>query len=458
MTRAQKFFENTKVKQAKETLLNTLKEHQAELTGIQPPQPELKTSYEETLKKFGDVRSGGLFYPYLSSGLGRGALVELDDGSVKYDFIGGIGVHLLGHSHPKIIAACLEAALKDTVMQGNLQQDKASYEFSELLLNAANKNSSKLSHVFLTSSGVMAGENALKITFQKKAPADRVFVFDRCFMGRTLALSQFTDKPGFRDGLPVNYKVDYIPFFDANNPKESTEKALNTIRHLIKRYPNQHAAMCFELVQGEGGFYPGTKEFFTTLMTELRKNNIAILIDEVQTFARTSELFAFQHFGLDELVDVVWIGKSSQVCATLYRGDFKPRPGLLSQTYTSSSTAIHAGKVIIEEMLNGGYYGKDGKNCKMNQYFSNKLDELAKKYPEKIKGPYGIGAMVAFTPLDGSVDKVKAFVHKLFENGVIGFMAGANPARARFLLPVAAITEKDIDEVVKVIEKTLLEI
>ena len=44
-------------------------------------------------------------------------------------------------------------------------------------------------------------------------------------------------------------------------------------------------------------------------MEILKQNNIAIFIDEIQTFGRTEELFAFQYFGLDDFVDVVTRGK-----------------------------------------------------------------------------------------------------------------------------------------------------
>jgi 4-aminobutyrate aminotransferase-like enzyme len=54
------------------------------------------------LQEFAADRGGKLFYDYIGSGIGNGPLVELADGSVKYDFITGIGVHYFGHSHPGV--------------------------------------------------------------------------------------------------------------------------------------------------------------------------------------------------------------------------------------------------------------------------------------------------------------------------------------------------------------------
>src|SRR5438477_30555 len=80
------------------------------------------------------VRGGAIFYPYLGSGLGNGALVELADGSVKFDMISGIGVQHWGHSYPVFLDAGIDATLGDTVMQGNLQQNVDAVRLSRELV------------------------------------------------------------------------------------------------------------------------------------------------------------------------------------------------------------------------------------------------------------------------------------------------------------------------------------
>jgi acetylornithine/N-succinyldiaminopimelate aminotransferase len=439
----------------KKLVLETLAKHQKSIQEVRGPQKELTASYEKTLKDFGEVRGGNLYYPYLSSGMGNGPLIELGDGSIKYDMIIGIGVHIFGHSHPKVIEACLEAALEDTVMQGNLQQNYQSYKMADLLVKAAQKNGAKLKHCFMTSSGVMAGENALKLAFHKHQPADRVIVFEKCFMGRTLAISQMTDKPAYRNGLPLNFNVDYVPFFDAKDPAGSTERAVTKLKELIARYPGKHAAMSFELIQGEGGFYPGDRDFFLALIKVLKENNIAVLFDEVQSFSRTPSLYAFQHFGLDEYADIVWVGKASQICATLYTEDYKPKPGLLSQTFTSSTTAMAAGHAIVSSLLDDGYLGEEGRIKQLEKNFHAGLKELEGKHTGKLEGPFGLGSMVGFTLFGGDKDKTLAFLKELFQDGVISFAAGANPTRARFLLPVGAMTDQDVGNVLDILDHRL---
>lgn len=454
-TIANQFHTNESVQKAKSTLLEQLQSHQSKITDIQGPQEDLKTSYEEALKSFGVWRGGNLALPYLSSGIGNGPLVELADGSIKYDMIIGIGVHFYGHSHPGLTEACLDASFADTVMQGNLQQDIQAPKLNQALLELANKNGAGFDHCFVTSTGVMGGENALKIAMQKRFPAKRILCLERCFMGRTIAMAQTTDNAAYRVGLPTVLHVDYIPFFDANDPQGSTERAVQRLKTLIKRYPNDYACMNFELVLGEGGFYPGDESYYKALMTILKENDIPILIDEVQSFGRTSEAFAFQHYNLDELVDVVWVGKASQACATLYRSEFKPKPGLLSQTYTASSTAVAAGTYIAKDFLNGNLFGKDGHIAQMRAEFLKGFEALEKKHSGKFQGPYGEGAMIAFQVGDGKPDTATAFVKALFENGVIAFMCGREPKRIRFLAPMPVLNKEHIARIIEILDQTL---
>jgi acetylornithine/N-succinyldiaminopimelate aminotransferase len=449
---SESFFSDKRIEEAKKLILDALHDHQSRLTFSPQSKPDYSDSFQEKLNSFKALRGAGLWYPYISSGFGSGPLVELLDGSVKYDFISGIGVHF-GHSLPLIVEASVNAALQDTVMQGHLQQGDSTRKLLDLLVTH-----SGLDHGVITTSGVMAVENALKITFQKKSPASRVLAFEHCFMGRTLSVCQITDKAAYRDGLPSSLSVDYLPFYDYKNPTESIKKCILKLKELLNRYPNQYAMMCFELIQGEGGYYPGSTEFFKAIMTLLKENGIAILVDEIQTFGRTESLFAYQTFELDEYVDIVTIGKLSQICATLYRKEFQPRPGLISQTFTGSTTAIETSLSLISSLINDGYLGKNGKIVRLSTYFRKKLEALSRTYSSDVSGPFGFGAMVAFTLGQGDKAASLAFSKALFNNGVIAFVAGNNPTRIRFLMPLGLLNTDDIDVVVDCIEITVREL
>jgi 4-aminobutyrate aminotransferase-like enzyme len=444
-----------RVIEAHRLLLEAIGDHQRTLTGVRAPAGDRADDYDRLIQHFGQLRGGELYFPYLGSGIGNGALVELADGSVKYDMISGIGVHYFGHGHPAILAATIRAAMSDIVMQGNLQQDREAVDLTRLLLEQAGTGGCKIAHALLTTSGAMANENALKIVFQKKQPAQRLLAFEHGFAGRTLALAQVTDKAAYRVGLPTVLAVDYVPFFNPAAPHASTAATLAALKRHLARFPKQYAAMIVECVQGEGGYHAGDAAFFAALCRELRANNIAIVFDEVQTFGRTTRLFAFQHFGLEEFADVVTIGKLSQLCATLFTPEFKPLPGLISQTFTASTSALFAGRAIIRELLAGDYFGPAGRIQCVHDWFEQRLLAIAARHPGWIAGPFGLGAMIAFTPFDGSADAVKNLLRKLFENGVIAFLAGADPIRVRFLPPVGAVSEQDVESVCRILETTM---
>tara|TARA_B100001121_G_C18699945_1_gene627042 strand:+ start:9620 stop:10990 length:1371 start_codon:yes stop_codon:yes gene_type:complete len=431
---------------AKELINDTIKEYQSKFVNkINASSSSMKKNLDQAKT----LRGGRLFFPYISSGLGNGSKVLLTDGSIKLDFINGIGAHF-GHSLEILRNASIDATIEDTIMQGNLQQNERSFELMKLLIST-----SKMDHCILTSSGAMANENGLKLLFHHAPGKQRILAFEDCFMGRSISLAQITDKAKYRQGLPSTIDVDYIPFFDWRSPKKSTQKTIQVIHRYLKRYPYQYAGICMELIQGEGGYNIGNTEFFKTIIHIMKNEKIPILVDEVQTFGRTSELFSSSHFNIIQDIDIITIGKLSQACATLYRKNLTPEPGLISQTYTSSTTAIECGYQIINYLIQNHHFGQKGKNIVFGNYFNSLLKKIAKKKPNKVSGPYGIGGMLAFTPYNGDPVKVNHLLMRLFQNGLMGFTTGSYPQRIRFLLPLGAVTNHDIEEAIQIIEHSL---
>src|SRR5690606_41656475 len=84
-TIAQQFFQDPRLEEAKKLIKDALNDHKKNITGVRDAVPGLSNNYDVLLKKMADYRGGGLFYNYLGSGIGNGPLVELADGSVKYD-------------------------------------------------------------------------------------------------------------------------------------------------------------------------------------------------------------------------------------------------------------------------------------------------------------------------------------------------------------------------------------
>jgi acetylornithine aminotransferase len=453
---AEQLMEDPRVRQAEGLLQAALADAQAEIGGVRGPRPELQQHYNELIERLFAARGGPTYFRYLSSGIGNGPWVELADGSVKLDFIVGIGVYGLGHNHPAMLSSSIRAALQSTIMQGNLQQHPESIEVCELLLKLARQDvESELAHCLLTTSGAMANENAMKIAFHNQTPAERVICLENCFAGRSIAMAQLTDRPQYRIGLPTALAVDYIPGPDPENSLAAQQRSLDALDKHLKRYPGKYATLWLELVAGEGGYYPGSTEYFTKLIERAKQDQLLIIFDEVQTFGRLSRPFAFQHFGLSQFADIVTVGKISQLCATMYTERLKPKGPLLSQTFTAATSAIAAAHVILTMMRDGDWFGSHGQNEQRHQYFRERLEQLAAKYPGKISGPWGCGMMIAFTPGDGSAETAARMVQAMYDAGLMSFVAGSNPTRIRFLPPPAITQTEHIDAAVEIMDSVL---
>lgn len=423
------------------------------IEGVKAPDPALEGKAQEEMKILGDVRSRPLFYNYLGSGLGRGPYVELADGSVKLDLINGIGIHLFGHSHPRVVRASLKGAMSDIVHQGNLQPNREYGFFSEKLLSLAKKNS-RLNYVWLSTCGTMANENALKISRQKKRGARKILTFRNAFAGRSTMMTEITDNPSFKVGIPDYNEVLRLPFYD---PKAPADQTLNILKEHVAKNEGNINCFVFEPMLGEGGYRAANREFFLPLLDFCKSKGIPIWADEIQTFSRTGNMFAFETLGIAEYIDICTIAKTAQNGATFFTEEFKPDAGLLGGTFSGSTPALDAGLEILN-MLEEGYLGPNGKIMQIHRDFVGMLNELNETSCKGLlREAGGMGLMVAVTPLDGSKDKQIALLKNLFKNGLICFGCGSDPYRIRFLLP-AILGKEDIQVAKKIIEKSVQEL
>jgi 4-aminobutyrate aminotransferase-like enzyme len=280
--------------------------------------------------------------------------------------------------------------------------------------------------------------------------------FEGCFAGRTTTLAEITDKPGFREGLPLRGNVLYVPFFDPDVP-DSAARSLAVLDAHLRRYPGQVAGMLFELVQGEGGIRTAPREFFVPLMERCREQGLAVWVDEIQTFARTGELFGFRTLGLQDHVDVVTAGKALHASAVLFTRQYVPRPGLVSATFAGSTVGMAVGTRVIERLESEGYLGADGRIAVLGRRVANRFESLARRLPRAVGRRDGIGAMHAFVAFDGSAAVAEAVLRAAFEEGLLLYTAGWDPTRIRMLLPVNA-TDEELEAGFTMLEKALVRV
>jgi 4-aminobutyrate aminotransferase len=154
--------------------------------------------------------------------------------------------------------------------------------------------------VFVTT-GAEAVENAIKVA-RIATNRNAIIAFGRAFHGRTMMGMSLTGKvdpykKGFGAMMPDVY---HVPF-----PQDvhgiSSDDAMAGITKLFKADldPSRVAAIIFEPVQGEGGFYPAPKELVRAIRALCDEHGIVMIADEVQTgFARTGHMFAMEGYGV----------------------------------------------------------------------------------------------------------------------------------------------------------------
>ena len=453
------------IRGAIDTITTEVQRQTEQITDTRGPIDAQVQSYDELMARAAETRGRGLLYPYIGSGAGNGALVELADGSVKWDMIGGIGVNFFGHSHPELVRANLEASIEDTTKHGNLQSNFGAYRFAETLLAEARKNS-RLNQIFVTTSGAMANESAVKVCYQHRAPAGRVIAFKHCFMGRSVTMANIGDSAAGRQGLPLTTPVDYMPFWNDDGAEavggktKFIDHALWRLDQLVERYPDQHACFIFELIQGEGGFNVPPRDYLVALMQRCKDHGIPVWDDEIQTFGRTERMFAYETFDVGEFVDVFCVGKMTQACATLFTDEMAPKPGLLSGTFTGTTTDFASGTRIIEMLRDGDYYGDEGLIRKHHEAFRAEARKLMDKHPDWFgpapfggPNPGGHGGMMRITPFGGDKAKVAAACKACFDEGIVLFWCGHGPYHVRMLPPLGVMKLEDWPRVFECLER-----
>jgi acetylornithine/N-succinyldiaminopimelate aminotransferase len=219
---------------------------------------------------------------------GRGCYVFDSRGKKYLDFLGGIAVNALGHAHPRIVNVirreCARAIhfsnLFHNAYQGPLARKLAEW--------------SGLDRVFFTNSGTEAIEGALKLArlcarASSDAPSSparkhRILALENSFHGRTFGAVSVTATEKYRlPFAPLLPGVEFVRF--------------NDVADLEAKFDDTVCAILFETIQGEGGIYPVSEEFWNRARALATNHGALLIADEIQCgLGRTGRYFAYQKF------------------------------------------------------------------------------------------------------------------------------------------------------------------
>jgi len=212
-----------------------------------------------------------------------GAVVTDVDGNRLLDLTGGIGCLAVGHAHPHVVEAVQKQAARFLHTDFAIVPYEIYITVAERLVAAA-PFSGPARAVFFNS-GAEAVENAVKIARQAtKRPA--VIAFEGGFHGRTgFALSATWNPPYRAPFEPLIPGVRFAPYNDVAALEQAVDADV--------------CAIVVEVVQGENGAVPATREFLQAVRERATAVGAALVLDEVQTgMGRTGRLLAQEHFGV----------------------------------------------------------------------------------------------------------------------------------------------------------------
>ena len=328
-------------------------------------------------------------------------------------------------------------------------------------------------HLFFIAGGALAIENGLKTAFDWKIRKNldkgigkkgrQVIHFKDAFHGRTgytLSMTNTFNVNKTKYFTKFNWpRIDnpkiQFPLTDANlkDVKEREKHAVAEIKNAVAQNPDDIAALIIEPIQGEGGDNHFRKEFFQELRRLCDEYDMMFIVDEVQSgVGLTGKMWAYQHFDFEP--DILAFGKKTQICGIMVSNrvdEVKENvftvPSRLNSTWGGNLVDMVRCQKYLEVI--------DEENLIKNAEIQGKrllqgLEEIEKKYPQKISNVRGRGLMCAFDLL--TPEKRDALKDKLYANHLLVLTCGSVTIRFR---PPLTITSEEIDEALEIVEKTV---
>lgn len=366
---------------------------------------------------------------------GEGCRVWDDAGKSYLDFVSGIAVVNLGHSHPAVVRAIREQA-------GRLMHVSNLYVIAEQVKLARwLVDHSFADRAFFCNSGTEAMEGAIKLVRRHAWASGRrgspgvILVAGNSFHGRTMGALSATMQPQYHEGfLPLLPGFTAVPFNDAAALRAAADE--------------QTCAVVLEPVQGEGGIIPATREYLEAARALCTERGFPLVFDEIQTgMGRTGKLFAYEQFGVepDVMVLAKGLGNGFPVGALLAREEIAKcfTPGTHGATFGGNPLACAAALATCETLADGVIAHGAG----MGVILRGKLEDLAGRYPF-IKEVRGLGLHLA---AETNID-CKPIILDCIERGLL-----VNAIQGKILrfVPPLVVTEDEIDEAMGILEDAL---
>ena len=370
---------------------------------------------------------------------GEGVRLYTEEGAEYLDFIAGIAVNALGHSHPKLVEALTGQAEKLWHLS-NMFRVPAGEELADKICARTFAD-----RIFFTNSGTEAVECALKAARKyhwSKGDTERIeFVtFTGAFHGRSLGAINAGGNPKYLEGFGPE-----IPGF----------KQIEWGDHdaLDAAVTDKTAAVFVEPVQGEGGVRAMPEQCLTGLRKLCNERGALLIYDEIQCgMGRTGKLFAHE-WAEDAEPDIMCLAKGIGggfplgACLMTEEVGLPMQPGSHGSTYGGNPLAMAVGNAVWDIISDEDFLAEVRR---VSGTVAQGLKSLADSHADKVDGVTGKGLLTGLK-LKAAPKPVQNACRD--KNLLVG-VAGANVLR---LAPPLIISDTDVREAVGVIDQALSE-
>lgn len=366
---------------------------------------------------------------------GEGVYLYDIDGKRYLDFAAGIAVFSLGYGNKEYNNA-LKAQIDKLLHTSNLYYNVPAADAAK---NVAEY--SGMDRVFFTNSGTEAIEGAIKLArkyaYLKDNSTDHeIIAMNHSFHGRSMGALSVTGNARYQE--PFKPLIGGVKFADFND--------LESVKSQVT---DKTCAVILEPVQGEGGLYPGKKEFLEGVRRLCDEKGLLLIFDEVQCgMGRTGSMFAWQQYGVkpDIMAMAKALGCGVPVGAFAAVEDVAKAlvPGDHGTTYGGNPFACAAVNEVFRQYKerNLTEHVKE-----VGAYLHEVLDGMARRY-DAVKEARGVGLMQGLELLIPAGD----IILKAMDRGLILISAGQNIIR---FVPPLVITREHVDEMAAILEEIL---
>jgi acetylornithine/N-succinyldiaminopimelate aminotransferase len=374
---------------------------------------------------------------------GSGVYLRDEQGTEYLDLLSGIGVSALGYAHPAIEAA-IDAQSKRLLHTSNLFFHEHTAELALRLTEI-----SGMDRVFFCNSGTEAWEAALKLArahagiLRAGSPGSKgtsigtkFLAVEQSFHGRTMGSVATTHKEKYREPFaPVMPGVDFVRF--------------NDVADLRAKFSDDICGICIEVVQGEGGIRPLSREFVAAARELCDSTGALLIADEIQSgMGRTGEWFAYQHYGIQP--DVTTLAKpiaNGLPMGAMLCNDEAARaftPGMHGTTFGGGPLACAVAIAVIDTLKqeNRLAHIRD-----VGGYFQEQLESLRTRH-DCVVEVRGMGLMLGME-LD-SADMATKVAARLMEHHII--INRTSETVLRFLPPYI-LERKHVDIAIRALDE-----